>query len=127
MDWVFILALVQGFGLKFLMTATDGHHWGAVPVPSPARWTALVAGMAIIWIPFVLVWVGFGHSPADMWAGSNAWWAFGNLIGNAAAIAGWWALLSPLQALVAAALTLRQQRLEQRAQMKYQFTGVPHI
>jgi hypothetical protein len=101
MDWVFILAVVQLLGLKYLMTATDGWLLFARVTPRKRK-AALAIGMGIIWIPFLLVWATYGHSPVDMWNAATAWWqADVGLVGMAIAIAGWWSLLSPFQALLA--------------------------
>jgi hypothetical protein len=79
--------------------------------------------MGIIWIPFLLVWATYGHSPVDMWNAATAWWqADVGLVGWAVAIAGWWLLLSPLQAVLAIWLihraTVREQ-LQQRPAATY--------
>lgn len=108
-DWVFALALIQVFGLKYLMTASDGSHFGLVAVSAKGRWIALWVSVGIIWIPYLVLWATLGHSPADMWGGATAWWNSGLPIGYALAIVGWWLLLSPLQMIAAAALTARQQ------------------
>lgn len=101
MDWVFVLAAVQLLGLKYLMTATDGWLLFA-KVMVNKRKVALAIGMGIIWIPLLLVWIAYGHSPIDIWNGTTAWWqADIGIVGKAVAVASWWALLSPLQALLA--------------------------
>lgn len=118
-DWVYVLALVQLFGLKYLMAATDGWHY--VYIQPKKRWLALWLGLAIIWIPYGLVWVFARHSPVDMWNGATSWWQSGIPIGYPVAIMGWWLLLSPIHALIAAALTWRvtQREKEMMAPLRY--------
>lgn len=112
MDWVFVLAVFQLFGMKYLMAATDGWHF--VNISARKRKVSLIVGLGIIWIPFLLVWMTYSHSPADMWDGATAWWQADNigLIGKIVAIAGWWILLSPLQALIAIWFIRRAKRRE---------------
>lgn len=121
-DWVYVLALIQLFGLKYLMAASDGWHY--VSIQTKKRWLALWAGLTIIWIPYLLVWIFAGHSPLDMWNGAIAWWQAGIPVGYAVAIIEWWLLLSPVHALIAAALTWRatQREKEMMALLHY---GMP--
>jgi hypothetical protein len=120
MDWVFILAVVQVVGMRYVLAASDGWHY--VDISVKKRKVALMVGMAIIWIPFLLVWAMYGHSPADLWTGANAWWnADIGLMGYVIAIAGWWMLLSPFQALFAIWSISRATRREQsrRSEVAY--------
>ena len=112
MDWVFILALVQLFGLKYMMAATDGWHY--VEIPIRKRWFALVVGMTIIWVPYIILWVIKGFGPIQMWNATTVWWYFGHFIGNVFAIGGWWLLLSPIHALIAIVLIRRDEIRELR-------------
>lgn len=110
MDWVFMLLILQTFGLLYLMAATDGtHHF--VKINTRGRRVALFAGMAIIWVPFALVWMFYGHSPVEMWRGATDWWNAEDIgfMGKFVALGGWWALLSPLQALLAVWLIRRAE------------------
>lgn len=115
MDWVAVLVIVQLLGMKYLMAATDGWHF--VNITAHKRKVTLIIGLAIIWIPYLLVWAFYGHSPADMWDGATAWWNAADIgfIGKVIAIAGWWMLLSLFQALFAIWMisrAVRRERLE---------------
>lgn len=121
MDWAFVLLWVQLFGAKYMVQATDGHSWGMMPISAKGRMIALVAGLTIIWVPYLAVWATFGHSPLDMFAAIPTWWQAGHIVGYAAAIGLAACLASPVQALVAFFLIrhARKQELTELAQMHY--------
>ena len=115
MDWVFVLAFLQIFGMKWLLAAFDGTHYFS-KIKAKGRKIALVAGMLTIWTPYVGVWITYGHSPFDMWSGTIDLWNMesGGFIMNMFAIIGWAALLSPLMAAAAFFNISRAQRREKK-------------
>lgn len=110
-DWLFVLPLIQLFGLKYVMAATDGEHFG-LRIQVKKRWFALAIGIAIIWIPYIFVWMMYGHSPIVLWHTAATLWSDngGGFFLKLLAIGTWWLLLSPIQAILAAILTWRAQR-----------------
>lgn len=114
-NWVFVLPLIQFMGIKWLMAATDGyHHMGMVKIQTRKRWTALGAGMATIWVPYLLLWVTTGVGPTDLWGAAWTWFITFPVIGWAVGIFTWMGLLSPFQAILAIVLTKRALHKEQQ-------------
>lgn len=114
-DCLWAMAIFQVFGLKYLQTATDGMHFGAVRIQTNKRWACLWVGLAIIWLPYLGCWIGWGHSPVELFQSVSLWWNDAGPIGKIIAVAFYWLLLSPLQGLLAVSLILRQEERERKA------------
>ncbi len=113
-DWLYVLALIQVWGLKYLLAAGDGTHYG-ISIHPKKRWLALCVGLALIWIPYLLVWVLYGMSPVQLWTGLSYWWNIGFWVGKVFAILYGALLLSPLYGIYALYTTFRaNQRHKQR-------------
>ncbi len=115
MDWAFVLLWVQLFGVKYMVQATDGLNWDMNPISAKGRAIVLAAGMSIIWIPYLAVWVIFGHSPIAIAGSVIPLWDMGIPIGYAAAIGVSLCLLSLPQSFVASFFIYRSYQKEQAA------------
>lgn len=87
LDCAFALLFLQVFGVKWMVQAVDGLSWGMTPLSARGQTTALIAGLAFIWAPYLLIgWGMFGHTPVDMFNTIPHMWAMGYLVTYATAI-----------------------------------------
>ncbi len=122
-DWLFALALIQVWGLKYLLAAGDGTHYG-VNIRPKKRWLALWVGLAIILIPFLLVWAFYGMSPVRLWQGVESWWNIGFWEGKVFAFLFGSLLLSPVYSIYALWATSRaNKRYKQQVDQWIQLYG----
>ncbi|MFZ1250681.1 MAG: hypothetical protein WAR37_04525 [Candidatus Microsaccharimonas sp.] len=119
-DWAFVLLIAQFMGVKWLMVATDfRYHDIITPALTKKRRLKLFAGMATIWLPYLIPWMTVGIGPTDILTGGLMWWWSGLPIGLVVAIVTWYLLLvSPIQAVIAAALIARKLRQEKPRDMR---------
>lgn len=111
MDAVVAAFFLQWPGFLWLMAATDTFDLGFY-TRNRKRGIILGAAMFCLWGPILLMWVKYGHSPLDLWGGASAAWSADmGFFGKSIAILGWYALLSPIQAIIAIVLMRRRGRV----------------
>lgn len=111
-DCAFILLFIQVFGIKWMLEATDGYSWGMTRLSAKGRALALAAGLAFIWIPYLLAWWVLGHDPITMFNSIATLWQMNFFATYAAAILVALCFISLPQAILATVLIRRERRKE---------------